>query len=332
MRIITSDTDGVVQNADGSVTVQSGAIEINDPAEESKPLTYEEWLARMEKIADRNGRETMTFYRNPQGLLLPVSVVYVGLGRSKIQLNGSEALVATSNLIWETEAPADKLLAVINAPKTGQAKMRSKAKVKSTVLATCRTNQVVRVLKIGSSWTFVDYGGLRGYIQTSSLTFYDNQPRSYVTGYISVKGKTPAGETVYIRAAAKNNSRHLEEYPVSTPLTIFSENGDWMEIDVEGWHCYILSKYVTLDNVNKPAALSAELEDSNFAVVPTASAEGDEADPDFGIRSSALSDETREPGADSAAGMSAAPVTDAGQDSEELDYGGEIMLLPTDIE
>lgn len=243
--IVTGEEDSVVQNSDGSLTVDSGAIQVVDQKEESKPLTYEEWQARMDSIADRNGRVTETFYRKSENEMIPVSVVYVGLVRSMVHLNGKEQLVDTCDLVWESEAPAEQLLAVINAPKNGQAKMRAKTSAKSTVLDTCRTNRVVRVLKVGKTWAFVDHNGLRGYIQNTSLTFYPNERHEYETGYISVKGKTPKGETVYIRSAPKNNSRHLEQYPVATPLTIVSSDGNWTEIDVEGWHCYILSKYVS---------------------------------------------------------------------------------------
>ena len=82
----------------------------------------------------------------------------------------------------------------------------------------------------------------KGILKTNGVHL---QRHEYETGYISVKGKTPKGETVYIRSAPKNNSRHLEQYPVATPLTIVSSDGNWTEIDVEGWHCYILSKYVS---------------------------------------------------------------------------------------
>lgn len=252
--IITGEQDSVVQNADGSITVDSETIQVIPREEESKPLTYEEWQARIDAIADKNGRVTETFYRKSQNEMIPVTVIYVGLARSMVHLNGAEQLVDTCDLIWSTEAPEDKVLAVINAPKNGQAKMRAKTSTKAMVLDTCRTNRVVRVLKVGKSWAFVDHNGLRGYIQTSSLTFFANERKAYETGYISVKGKTPKGETVFIRSAPKNGSRHLEEYPVKTPVTIFSAEGDWLEVDVEGWHCYILAKYVSLngDPVSRP--------------------------------------------------------------------------------
>ena len=81
--IVTGEEDSVVQNSDGSLTVDSGAIQVVDQKEESKPLTYEEWQARMDSIADRNGRVTETFYRKSENEMIPVNVVYVGLVRER---------------------------------------------------------------------------------------------------------------------------------------------------------------------------------------------------------------------------------------------------------
>ena len=246
--IDTGEIDGVTQNADGSISVESGAIQgPSDEKKESGPMTYEEWQARMDRITERNGRETETFYRLSGDELLPVTVVYVGLARSMIVINGGRQLVDTCDLVWASEAPEDKLLAVVKAPKSGKAYMKEKTKAKSMTIDTCTVDRVVRVLKIGKSWAFVDHAGMRGYIQVSSLTFYPNERRTYETGYISVKGKTPSGETVWVRSSLRSNKQrtNLEEYPVGTPLTIFADDGTWAEVDVEGWHCFIKSKYVS---------------------------------------------------------------------------------------
>jgi len=246
--IITGDQD-IQVNEDGSITVESGQIQIIEPESESPGLTQEEWEARMQRAQEKNGTYTYTVYHAPDGIIHEVQVIYVGLGRSMVLLNGAETLVNTWDLSWETEAPADKVLAVVSAPKNGYANLRSKSSKKAFIMDHCITNKVVRVLATGKNWTKVDYAGMRGYVSTSSLTFYANEPRQYETAKISVKGRTKGTDTVYIRSAAKNNSRHLQDYVLGTPLTVFSKDGKWCEVDVEGWHCYILSNYVTYDEV-----------------------------------------------------------------------------------
>lgn len=256
------------QNPDGSITVtsadQTGAYDSeaaaaaaeaqNESSEaESAGLTPEEWRARMEKAILENGSGTGTVYVDETGGISPVEVVYVGLGRSEVILKGEHRMVATSSLVWETSAPADKLLAVVTPAKQSYLTMRAKMSKKAFVMEQCQKCRVVRVISTGDTWTMVDDDGLRGYVMTSGLTFYDNEPKEYTTGMITFKGKATSNNKVHIRSSNKNNSRQLEEFACGTPLTIFNHDEKWCEIDVGGWHCYILSKFVTFDE----AALSA---------------------------------------------------------------------------
>ena len=264
--IITSDKD-IQVNEDGSITVESGQIRIEEQAAESESgLTPEEWAARMQKAQEKNGSYTETLYHRPDGGVTAVEVIYVGLGRSMVVLDGASTLVNTWDLTWETEAPAEKVLAVVNAPKSGYANLRSKSTQKAFIMDHCTTNRVMRVLATGKNWTKVDYCGLRGYITTKSLTFYANEPKTYETAKISVKGRTKGTDTVYIRSAAKNGSRHLKDYVLGTPLTVFSRDGKWCEVDVEGWHCYILADYVTMDEVM--TASEAKKQDAVSSIAP----------------------------------------------------------------
>ena len=210
-------------------------------------LTQAEWAARMSKASLRNGTYTQTMLKNADGSLDEVTVVWMGVGRSKVRLHGEERIVNTWELEWATEAPAKKVLAVVNAPVQGNVSIREKSSTKAFSMGRITTGEVVRVVSTGKNWTMVDYYGMRGYVLTSALTFYENTEREFRTGCISVKGKTKGTDTVWIRSAPKNNGRHLKEYTQGTPLTIFAMDEKWTEVDVEGWHCYILSEYVTMD-------------------------------------------------------------------------------------
>ena len=249
-----------VQNPDGSITVpsadQTGSDtsaaaaadqENNGPPAGSAGLTHEEWKARMEKAIRANGAGTETFYVNENGEGLPVEVVHMGLGRSEILLNGEQWLVPTSSLVWETEAPEDKMLAVVTPTRQTYVTIRAKMSKKAFVMEHCEKCRVVRVISTGKTWTMVDHNGLRGYVLTSGLTFYPNEPREFSTGVITFRGKTASNNTVHIRSSNKNTARQLEEFPCGTALTIFDHDEKWCEVDVGGWHCYILSEFVTFD-------------------------------------------------------------------------------------
>ena len=253
MVIDTGEADplaGIQKNEDGSITVESGQGGVDIEIEPTRaPLTAEEWEALLERSDARNGSYTATFYQDPvTGTVSEVQVVYMGIGRSMIVLNGEETLVNTVNLAWATEAPEDKVLAVINTPKNGYAWLRMKPNTKITTakIEQCRLDKVVRVLSVGKRWTFIDYDGRRGYVQTSSLEFFANDHTDFETGVLSVKGRISGKDTCNIRSR-DDTHRVLADYPLGTPVTVFDVIEDFAQIDVCGWHCTINAKFVTME-------------------------------------------------------------------------------------
>ena len=252
----SSGIEGGTLNEDGGMTVISGQIAAPDNSSNggSGGLTQEEWEARMRKALERNGAFTETYYFGPEKDPIPVNVVYVGLARSMIEIGGTQMMVNTCDLAWPTDAPSDQVLAVVEANRVGYAALRANTSTKSFILDHCITGKVVRVLNTGKNWTKVDYDGLRGYVLTASLKFFPNAIRSYETGLIAYEGRTTGKSTINIRANAKNNSRILGDYVLGTPLTIFERDDKWCEVDVAGWHCYILTEYVSLTDTGNATA------------------------------------------------------------------------------
>ncbi len=268
----SSSSSGTTKNADGSITVvsrdQTGAdysnVDTSNSSSEttdgssSGGLTQEEWEARMAKAISANGSVTETVYRDANGNIWPVQVEYMGLGRSSVIVNGERCLVPTSSLTWVSEAPANKLLAVVTTEKQSYVTLRAKKSQKSFVMDHCEKCQVVRVISTGKTWTMVDCNGMRGYVLTSGLTFYDNSPKDFVTGVVTFRGKTTSKNMVHIRSGVTGSSRQLQEFACGTPLTIFMKDGKWCEVDVGGWHAYIKSEYVTMDDGAVLAAADPE--------------------------------------------------------------------------
>lgn len=241
---------GIQQNADGSITIESGQGGVDIEVEPTRaPLTAEEWEDLLKRAEDRNGNYTPTFYRDPAtGAVTEVQVVYMGIGRSMITLNGQETLVNTVDLTWATEAPEDKVLAVIDTPKNGYAWLRMKPnnKITTAKIGQCRLDKVVRVISTGKNWTFIDYDGMRGYVQTSSLEFFANDHTNFQTGLLSVKGKTSGRETCNIRSRDEKH-RVLTDYPQGTPVTVFDVIEEFAQIDICGWHCTVNTKFLTME-------------------------------------------------------------------------------------
>lgn len=252
-------SSGVQQNEDGSITVESGTIQSDDPSSsgESGHLTQSEWAARWAKYTAANGTTTGTVYLSETGEAIPAEILALGLGRSTIRINKEKLVVPTASLRWDTEAPKEKALAVVTlskSPKLSYVTLRAKKSQKSFVMGHCNKGRVLRVISTGKTWTMVDDAGIRGYVLTSGLTFYENTPRNYAAGIITVKGKTPSGNYVHVRTSPSGKSGYVRdqetskavEYPVGTPITVFAKDEKWCEIDVEGFHCYILTEFVTL--------------------------------------------------------------------------------------
>ena len=260
-------TAGLQKNPDGSVTVESGQISAPDDSEGTgQHLTPEEYAARWAKYSARNGSTTGTVYMDPYGNIHPVEIKTLGLGRSLVVLeDGEKQLVPTASILWDTEAPEDKVLAVATPSKQSYISIYAKSSKSSFKLAQVLKCRVLRVIRVGKNWTFVDDAGVRGYVLTSAITFYSNAPKQYVGAMITVKGKTPRGNYVHYRTSPSRKAKQSSiEYPVGTLITVFSLQDGWYEIDLDGYHCYMAESFVTLENPlplpEEPEPVLAELE------------------------------------------------------------------------
>jgi|GEM_PF-4766459 len=245
-------------NEDGGLTIQSGQGGTGETSTESTTgLTPAEWAARVAKYSAQLGVTTGVTYTDDNGQEHAAEIIYVGLGRSTIQVNGEVMLVPTCSIKWDTEAPADQVLAVVTTQKATYATLRAKKSKSSFVMGHCDKCSVLLVISTGKTWTMVDHGGVRGYVLTSALTFYDNEPKNWAAAIITVKGKTPSGNTVHVRSSTQRTARQIAEFDVGTPITVFAQDEKWTEIDVDGLHCYIMNEFVTLQ---EPLLSEAEFE------------------------------------------------------------------------
>ena len=244
------DEQDIIWNDDGSITLESGQIQILPQEDENKMTGDEAWALGMSMAATANGNYTRTLHVADDGTVTEVYVEYLGLAQSKILLNGKEQLVDTFSLLWETEAPSDKTIAVVTAKS--YARLFAKSTKKSLVMDKILPGTTLRVLSTGDNWTFVDYNGLRGYVQTPSVTFYRNEPRHFRTGWVATKsGHTYGDSTVHVRNSP--NGKQQEEYRVGTPIAILEDDGKWCRIDVQGHYCYIQRDFVVYEDMSAAA-------------------------------------------------------------------------------
>ena len=213
-----------------------------------------EWARAVGAAYTANGADVRTVYTDDEGNETRVEVRYMGLTRSMVVMNGEEQLVETWRLSWDTHASADKVLAVVKAD-TSTVRLREKAYTRSTVLERVKCNRVVQVVRYGKHFSLVDInveGVPLGYISTSSLDFYPNSPMQYQSAKITINGRTNAyGDPVGIRARdekGSSNNWKVDSFSVGYPLSVYAQNESWSEVDVGGYHAYILNEFVTLDS------------------------------------------------------------------------------------
>ena len=246
----TNTDSGSGQNSEGGMEVPSGEGGTpGEPEATRAPLEGADWQAVLDRAAARNGRVTPTVWTNPStGETTEVEVVYMGLGRSMIKLDGKKVMVNTVELKWQTEAPEDKVLAIITPKNSTYCWLYEKPNKKITTakLDQCLRDKVVRVINTGNTWTLVDYDGMRGYVRTAALEFCYNDHVDFEPGVVSVKGRTKGRDTAwtYYRAGKHNV---IEEFQLGTPLAVFDVLDKWAEVDIGGRHCYIKADHFTLD-------------------------------------------------------------------------------------
>lgn len=196
-----------------------------------------------------NGASVRTVYKDDEGNETEVRVVYMGLMRSMVELNGEEQLVETWRLSWDTEAPEGKVLAIVK-PEVGKARIR--VKPGGTSMNRVSGGRVVQVLKVGKHYTLVDVNDAEtplGYISTSSLDFFPNIPWNYRTAKVSINGKTNVRtDPVAIYAEDRTGAGLCgDRIKIGAPVTVYAQNDKWTEVDAIGYHGYILNKFITLD-------------------------------------------------------------------------------------
>ena len=249
MTVVTGEEDpvaGAVKNEDGSIEIESGTggIDIDDSPTRA-PLEGAAWEAALAGVAARNGKDTPTAWTDPAtGTSYAADVVYMGIGRSMIEVDGERKLVNTVDLWWPTEAPEDQVLAVVSSRYAWMHKSPSN---KITVLKFKQIykDSVVRVLATGKNWTFIDHEGDRAYVKTSTLEFYANDHTDIEAGYLSLNGKIKGKGIVQVRDM--DTMSILDSFQPGTPVTVFDILEGFAEIDVAGWHCVVMLECLTLE-------------------------------------------------------------------------------------
>ena len=172
----------------------------------------------------------------------------IGSVYSVIRMNGQTQKVLTSRLTFADGVPARQKLAVIYAPKIGQAKMRNKGNVKATMIYTCKAGRLAAVLKVGKGYTQINYQGAVGYVKTSSLKFCAALSAKKVsTGKLSYNGRMTGRTDINVRNDPSGKAIAVASWPTGTEVTVLSLKDGWYEIEARGIRGYVMEEYLTKD-------------------------------------------------------------------------------------
>lgn len=176
-----------------------------------------------------------------------VTVERLGSTTSKVRYNGTTTEVNTADLVFSSDVPEGKRIAVVYAPNTGKASLRAKASSSADVLKKCKAGTIVSVLEYGKKFCKINYNGSVGYILTSCLQFHSADEQPTGTGVLSYKGKATGSTTINIRNDADGDSAKITEWSTGTEVLVFGIDGKWYEVEANGMRGFVKEEFLTMN-------------------------------------------------------------------------------------
>lgn len=192
------------------------------------------------------------------GATQSVKLVTIGTAECLVSDGESTFAVPTARLSWTTEAPEEKRLACIYAPKTGKCALRAKAKADSRTLQQCAAGSIVVVLKVGVSFSRVLYEGREGFVRTQCLQYLVSpEPDTYTHALLKYEGKTTGNATVAIFYQIETGCR-IRQFRVGTEVVVLGEDNLWSIVEVGGLHGYVRTAYLEMSEEPEAEVEAAE--------------------------------------------------------------------------
>lgn len=170
-----------------------------------------------------------------------VLVRTLGLAFTAIKMDTKTLYVQTSDLGLVENGEALKL-AVIAAP-SGKLTLRAKDSAKGKAMGAVKTGRVGVVLKSGDEYTMINVNGIQAYAANKFLI--EKEPASSgaaLSALSNPKGKAIVQLTQRIEGSAKAFA--IQKFKTNKEVILLSSQGDWAEVEYNGYYGYIQSKYL----------------------------------------------------------------------------------------
>ena len=224
--------------------------EISDPSELPGARYYfetgyyggAEYYMDLSYCARRGGRlirPSWLFYLGSEGKI-GAGAVEIGIGESRISINGKEQTVATRELQWGSAGQPK--LAVVTEKKN--IKMVNADGKRIGTIAPCR---VLPVLAEEDGRVYIIDGETRGYLKTESIEIAEPAAGEILKGQISVNGNTSGWAKVKMRFGPSEKQKVIDNWRTGTEVTLLAKSGEFWQVEGRGMRLWVHQDYLTAD-------------------------------------------------------------------------------------
>ena len=172
-------------------------------------------------------------------------VEYSGALVSKVTTGGSEAQrINTRDLSWTTVGADGPKIALITGKK-GASLLDGSGKKKD--IKPLGYGSMAFVLEVTEKKLFVAWKDTFGYINRSDAELLSASEEEFMTGLVSLNGKTAGTSPVTVRKEASGKAKSIGEWKPGTPVAVVSKSGEYYLVEAKGLRGWIQSKYLTLE-------------------------------------------------------------------------------------
>ena len=179
-----------------------------------------------------------------EGSQQTVELSQIGSMRSRITLEEETLSVSTRDLVWNCIGADHPQIAVVNAKSGAVFKDASGNKISG--FKKMAQGTLLIPLEIGEKTVYVQYKGTFGYVSRKEVDLIDVVQEDYLTGTLSMNGKTSGTAMVNLRSEA-GGKKKIGELKVGTPVAVAEQKGDYYLIEGKGLRGWVQEQYITIE-------------------------------------------------------------------------------------
>ena len=174
-------------------------------------------------------------------------VEYAGALVSKVTVSGNESQrVSTRDLSWTTLGADSPKLALVTGKK-GASLLDGNGKKKEGISKPLGYGSMAYVLEVTDKKLLIAWKDVFGYISRSDAELLSASDEEFITGLVSLNGRTAGTSPVTVRKEASGKAKSIGEWKPGTPVAVISKSGEFYLVEGKGLRGWIQSKYLTLE-------------------------------------------------------------------------------------